>query len=408
MNLFEKLNRLDDSVVESRVVEKKKLTESVEDEDRIKEFLKSFFTHQELIEIAEAHTDFTGRTYKEAFDYVLNNWDNFYFEDEYEAFCEDDYDDIDEMLTESDDSDNFLKQIREATKSYARITASDYGVRLVSLEDDLASYINRDKFNKYVEDCLNNNMSIDDIVDDIPWEKTISVHHAFEAEEYNQNKRRLNREYGFTKERTKSNRTPDTTPKLTFTELKKQNAEIVPYIKECVSLLERRIYTKSIKVLSRDCCIVMVTITGDYGLKDVEKTIQPLAKRFPGEIDVTWGRDCADWRLSRFNIKMTLTKELTSDYDDYDDDIDEMLTESVDPSDALKLRETSDADVIFYGYQYKNNKPVEITPEELSSEEYEDRINQIVDAYNRFSSKGASGNRYGHQRDFIFYALYKK
>ena len=103
MNLFEKLNRIDDSLVESkRVVKKKKLTESVEDVGRKEDFLKEVFTKQEIIELAEAHTDFTGKTYKEAFKYVLNNWDNFYFEDDYEAFCEDELDDdIDEMLTEA-------------------------------------------------------------------------------------------------------------------------------------------------------------------------------------------------------------------------------------------------------------------------------------------------------------------
>lgn len=35
----------------------------------------------------------------------MNNWDNFYFEDEYESFCEDEFDDnIDEMLTENRNS----------------------------------------------------------------------------------------------------------------------------------------------------------------------------------------------------------------------------------------------------------------------------------------------------------------
>lgn len=72
MNLFEKLNRLDESSVESkRVVKKKKLIESVEEVDRRKEFLKSVFTEQEVIELAEAHTDFTGRTYKEAFNIMF-------------------------------------------------------------------------------------------------------------------------------------------------------------------------------------------------------------------------------------------------------------------------------------------------------------------------------------------------
>lgn len=104
MNLYEKLNRLDDSLVESkRVIKKKKLTESSKDVNRRKKFLKDVFTKWEILDLAEAHNDFTGRTYAEAFDYVLNNWDNFYFEDEYEAFCEEELDDdIDEMLTEAE------------------------------------------------------------------------------------------------------------------------------------------------------------------------------------------------------------------------------------------------------------------------------------------------------------------
>ena len=155
MNLYEKLNRLDDSLVESkRVVKKKKLTESYSNE------MTEFMNWIQDYKNGALWDDFTAEFEAEQdpdISVVLTWLENFDEDAYYDYVAADTYDDdIDEMLTESDNSDSFLKKIREATKSYAKITASDYGVRLVSLEDDLASYIIRDKFNKYVEDCLNN------------------------------------------------------------------------------------------------------------------------------------------------------------------------------------------------------------------------------------------------------------
>lgn len=88
--------------------------------------------------------------------------------------------------------------------------------------------------------------------------------------------------------------------------------------------------------------------------------------------------------------------------------IDESLTEAIDPSKALEVKKNSDADVIFYGYQYKSEDPVEIAPEELSSEEYEIRKNRIVSDYNKLNADKPTGNRYGYDRDFTFYALYNR
>lgn len=88
--------------------------------------------------------------------------------------------------------------------------------------------------------------------------------------------------------------------------------------------------------------------------------------------------------------------------------IDESLNESIDPSKALEIKKTSDADVIFYGYQYKNEEPVEIAPEELSSEEYQNRKNRIVSDYNKLYADKPQANRYAKEHDFIFYALYNR
>ena len=88
--------------------------------------------------------------------------------------------------------------------------------------------------------------------------------------------------------------------------------------------------------------------------------------------------------------------------------IDESLNEAIDPSKALEIKKNSDADIIFYGYQYKNEDPVEIDPEECSTEEYKNRKNQIVSDYNKLYADKPQANRYAKEHDFIFYALYNR
>lgn len=85
------------------------------------------------------------------------------------------------------------------------------------------------------------------------------------------------------------------------------------------------------------------------------------------------------------------------------------INESIDPSNALNARRVSDADVIFYGYVRKNDKPVIIDPpEELSEAEFEIRKDAIIKGYNKYNLDDPKGNRYSYERDFMFYALYKK
>ena len=84
------------------------------------------------------------------------------------------------------------------------------------------------------------------------------------------------------------------------------------------------------------------------------------------------------------------------------------VNESIDPDKALAVRKVSDADVIFYGYTRKNDEPVVFDPpEELSDEEFENRKRTIVNAYNKYNINDKRGNRYSHDRDFMFYAIYK-
>ena len=88
--------------------------------------------------------------------------------------------------------------------------------------------------------------------------------------------------------------------------------------------------------------------------------------------------------------------------------INESLTEAIDPSKAFEVKKNSDADVIFYGWQYKNEEPVEIDPEELTYEEYQNRKNHIVSDYNKLYADKPQANRYAKEHDFIFYALYNR
>lgn len=82
------------------------------------------------------------------------------------------------------------------------------------------------------------------------------------------------------------------------------------------------------------------------------------------------------------------------------------LKEAADSSQALKLKEKSNAYAILYGWKYKNEPEVEIAPEEHSEESLKSRLNQIVKDYNKYSENNSRGNRYAYERDFIFYILY--
>ena len=88
--------------------------------------------------------------------------------------------------------------------------------------------------------------------------------------------------------------------------------------------------------------------------------------------------------------------------------VEEQLTESIDPTEAKRMRETSDADVVFYGYQHKTDKPVEVGPEELSYSEFEIRKNQIIHSFDKLSQNSSNANRYGKEHDIMFYALYNR
>ena len=84
----------------------------------------------------------------------------------------------------------------------------------------------------------------------------------------------------------------------------------------------------------------------------------------------------------------------------------EVLEEAINPSEALKLKENSDAYAILYGWQYKNEPAVELYPEEHSEESLKQRIDQIIKDYHKYSETNSRGNRYAYERDFIFYVLY--
>lgn len=89
--------------------------------------------------------------------------------------------------------------------------------------------------------------------------------------------------------------------------------------------------------------------------------------------------------------------------------LSEDLTEAIDPSKALEVKKNSDADVIFYGYQYKNEKPVEFDPpRELSSDEYRAEVQTIVNSKTKLNADKPQANRYSKEHDFIFYALYNR
>lgn len=84
----------------------------------------------------------------------------------------------------------------------------------------------------------------------------------------------------------------------------------------------------------------------------------------------------------------------------------EVLEEAINPSEALKLKENSDAYAILYGWRYKNEPAVELYPEEHSEESLRQRMDQIIKDYHKYSEINSKGNRYAYERDFIFYVLY--
>lgn len=93
----------------------------------------------------------------------------------------------------------------------------------------------------------------------------------------------------------------------------------------------------------------------------------------------------------------------------FDDDDAEYIEEAINPTKALQVKKNSDADVIFYGYQYKDEQPVEFDPpKELSDKEYEAEIRTIVNSKTKLNADKPSGNRYGYDRDFMFYALFNR
>ena len=73
---------------------------------------------------------------------------------------------------------------------------------------------------------------------------------------------------------------------------------------------------------------------------------------------------------------------------------------------ALKMKETSSAFAILYGYKVKG-KEVDLEPEEFATEEeYRERIQQITNSLTKYSDKDPRGNRYGHEHNIEFYAIY--
>ena len=81
-----------------------------------------------------------------------------------------------------------------------------------------------------------------------------------------------------------------------------------------------------------------------------------------------------------------------------------------DPTEAKRIQELSpDTYAILYGWRYKYQDPVEISPEEYDDDESLNiRLNQIMKDYNRYSMKDSKGNRYINKSDFKFYILYNK
>ena len=134
----------------------------------------------------------------------------------------------------------------------------------------------------------------------------------------------------------------------------------------------------------------------DYSADDIRK-LNNLRRRF-----ITWAQydeDDEEVKAKFDEIANKVAEILKSD----------KLEEAIDPSKALEVKKNSDADVIFYGWQYKNEKPVEFDPpKELSSDEYKAEVQTIVDSKTKLNADKPTGNRYGYDRDFTFYALYNR
>ena len=83
------------------------------------------------------------------------------------------------------------------------------------------------------------------------------------------------------------------------------------------------------------------------------------------------------------------------------------LTEAIDPKAALELKKESKSPIIFYGWQYKNDTPVDIIPEEHTEESFEARKRRVVNDYNKLNAdKPRSG--YAKENEFMFYVLYNR
>lgn len=170
MNLFEKLNKLDDSLVESRrVIKKKKLTEGyrVAPEiskfnvgDRVAErYNDSEFNVGTIVEIKKdaegtqylVKWDFSDREYEEwLYGDVLSLW----VEDETEGAYEDD---IDEMLTESEEKTRIEVMFEPYTRygyepiKTGRVSGKNLLDALLKMADKMRLYFDGDYADEYEE-----------------------------------------------------------------------------------------------------------------------------------------------------------------------------------------------------------------------------------------------------------------
>lgn len=205
---------------------------------------------------------------------------------------------------------DIIEQIRRSFRSFGKFTINDAGVRFISLEDDLAQFMSRSAFDAYLNKCADSGITdIDDIVDDIPWEHTIGVHHSFEEADYTYEKRRLNQLYKFAKpapNRQSDKSTTSGTPKLTYTSLKKLGAPIVPWIDECKQILSTfSVYTQSVSVYDENYCRVRITLMGHVSLDRAKQKLSQFIAQFPGQVDVKYG-SVSDWRLTCVEVYLKL------------------------------------------------------------------------------------------------------
>lgn len=84
------------------------------------------------------------------------------------------------------------------------------------------------------------------------------------------------------------------------------------------------------------------------------------------------------------------------------------LNEAIDPAWTKRIKENNpNAYAILYGWQYKNEPEVEITPEVyMDKASLDRRLNQIVKDYSVYSQISLRGNRYAKESDILFYILY--